>query len=94
MGKRIVFVVFLGGCFNFGSDAGGCVAAEDPCVDYAQQDASCNPSVPACFLSRCRCSATYTVDCPAEDLSAVPRDFSIAPRDLARPAGDGGGGFD
>ncbi|MCU1283409.1 MAG: hypothetical protein JWM53_6955 [bacterium] len=88
MGKRVVFVLLLGGCFNVGS----CDLSftPSPCEDLVEDGANCNPSHSACFSSPCQCTESYIVVCP-KDLS-VRRDLSPSPRDLAPP--NDSGGFD
>ena len=87
MGKRVVFVLFLGGCFGDIDASGSNVPT---CGYYWQYNLPCSLDGPTCINSPCRCGSDGRVACPS-DLS-VPRDFAM-PRDLMSPD-DGGGGFD
>ncbi len=92
MGTRVVFVLFLGGCFNFGTQDSGCQAGT--CQGSDVEGATCDPTNFPCYFSLCSCSPSHIVVCPHEEDLSVPLDLSTQrPRDLSEPD-DGGGGFD
>ena len=90
MGKRILFVLVLGGCFNLNFDFGAGDSGCATCHSYDAEGASCDSTAPTCTFSHCSCSPSNIVVCP-RDLS-VPLDLSTSPHDIATT--DGGDGFD
>jgi hypothetical protein len=90
MGRRIAFVIFLGGCFNVGpADNSGCSANDEQRCQSPENGAPCDPALAWCSYPECQCRSGITV-CPTEDLS-VPLDLR-PPLDLTPPADDGGRG--